>query len=176
MNQLLNVSASMRFKKIKIISLNETAARFMTSGSLNIWGRMRAFPADLRRTNGRLKLQERILGKATIVFIRKPCIPSKRELGRGCTGFYLYTNTVFFSLRSHSSAEDDSVFSSRFVKPNKTKLHVGNTLSWCPTNPRKYPGNEEQRRHANLGSREVHIGGMIFYGLTRARSCWWIKE
>jgi len=95
-NQLLNVSASMRFKKIKIISLNETAARFMTSGSLNIWGRMRAFPADLRRTNGRLKLQGRILGKATIVFIRKPCIPSKRELGRGCTGFYLYTNTVFF--------------------------------------------------------------------------------
>lgn len=69
MNQLLNVSASMRFKKIKIISLNETAARFMTSGSLNIWGRLRAFPPDLRRTQ-ELKLQGRILGKAMIFSYR----------------------------------------------------------------------------------------------------------
>lgn len=34
----------------------------------------------------------------------------------------------------------------------------------------KYDGknNEEQRRHANLGSQEMRASRMIFYGLTRA--------
>lgn len=33
-----------------------------------------------------------------------------------------------------------------------------------PNESGKYAGNEEQRRHANLGSQEVRASGMIFYG------------
>jgi len=34
-----------------------------------------------------------------------------------------------------------------------------------PNESEKYAGNEEQRRHANLGSQEVRANG-IFYALT----------
>lgn len=87
----------MRFKKIKIISLNETAARFMTSGSLNIMGVGCVHFQTCASGHTRVKITREEREREQFLFIRKSRILSEQELVEGVRVPISIQISIFFS-------------------------------------------------------------------------------